>query len=214
LAWIVLNGTVFGYDPGGKGAHGTAELNVVGGQTRSLIVRAASSVEEVIRRFENVSAPLAIGVDSLTCWSAGEGGWRPADRWLRQQYPEVSSSVMAPNSLRSSMTMGGMVFLIAARQRLPSIPVTETHPKVLSWHLSRAKYDYAAGRATMDAALRQLLGFSVIPENEHEWDAALSAFAALEGISNRWRQDLHALPVMPGERVIVPCGTTNYFWPD
>jgi hypothetical protein len=112
------------------------------------------------------------------------------------------------------MTMGGMAFLIAARQHSPLIPVTETHPKILSWHLSRAKYDYVAGRATMDAALRRILGFRVTPANEHEWDAALSAFAALEGISNCWSGDLHALRAMPGERTILPCGTTNYFWPE
>jgi hypothetical protein len=209
-----LNGTVFGYDPGGKGAHGIAALHVVEGRARSIDAFTASSVEEVIGRFEEEKATLGVGVDSLTCWSTGKGGWRPADLWLRRQYPEVSGSVMAPNSLRSSMTMGGMAFLIAARRSRPSIAITETHPKLLSWHLSRSRYDYAAGRATMNAALHRLLGCSVDTANEHEWDAAISAFAAFEGISRHWNRDLHALPAVSGERAILPCGMTNYFWPD
>ncbi len=66
----------------------------------------------------------------------------------------------------------------------------------------------------MDEALTRSLGIKAAPANEHEWDAALSALAALEGFSGRWTHDLHCLATRDGERLLTPCGTTHYWWPE
>ena len=165
-------------------------------------------------RDRDLSSVIALGVDTLTCWGTGASGWRPADRWLRKQYKTVQSSVMTPNGLFGSMGLNGMSVLIVARGRSVDVPITETHPEVLYWHMCRQKYDYEHSKAEMDATLSRTLGTSVAPATEHEWDAALSAFAALEGLTGRWPRDLHKLSVGADERLITPCGDTNYFWPE
>jgi hypothetical protein len=76
------------------------------------------------------------------------------------------------------------------------------------------EYDYQTSKAAMKGVLARALGIPVATATEHEWDAAVSAFAAFEGIVGRWSHDLHALPTNKGERLITPCGTTHYFWPE
>lgn len=112
------------------------------------------------------------------------------------------------------MGLNGMAVVVAARRRFTDLFITETHPKVLYWHLARAKYDYRTSKAAMDDVLARVLGISVAPATEHEWDAALSAFAALEGSVGRWSHDLHSIATGENERLISPCGTTHYFWPE
>ena len=90
-----------------------------------------------------------------------------------ERYPEVQNSIASPNSLFGSMGLNGMTVLIATRQTHPSLMITETHPKVLCWHLLGEKYDYVGRRAAMDEALTDLLSVTVDSANEHEWDAAL-----------------------------------------
>jgi hypothetical protein len=101
----------------------------------------------------NLEIVSALGVDTLTCWSTGPGGWRSADRWLRQQYPAVRNSVVTPNGLFGSMGLNGMAVLISARKRFDNLFITETHPKVLYWQITRARYDYFAYRGQMDQVL-------------------------------------------------------------
>ena len=208
------SGTIIGYDPGGAGAHGVAKLLVDCGQAVSVTTDTTGTTEQVIRIVEGITGLMALGIDTLTCWSTGPAGWRPADRWLRDQYPAVAHHVVAPNGLRGSMVLGGMALLMAVRPGRPDLFVTETHPKVLFWRLGETDYDYVAGRRLMDDFLATKLGVSVAPANEHEWDAALSAFAALEGLSGRWTHDLHRLDTRNGERLLTPCGMTNYWWPE
>ena len=210
----MLSGVVVGYDPGGNGAHGMAELRVEGGRAKDLSTSTLDTVEEVIAALERLPSIAALGVDTLTCWGTGTSAWRPADLWLRKHYKAVQHSVMTPNGLFGSMGLNGMGVLISARRRFPDVPVTKTHPKVLYWQLSGKKYDYDTSKTGMDALLAGMLGISVAPATEHEWDAAISAFAALEGIAGRWSHDLHKLPIIKGERLITPCGSTHYFWPE
>lgn len=208
------SGLVIGYDPGGNGAHGVAELRIEDGNAVSVATRTMDTAEDVIAFLEGRPSVVAMGVDTLTCWSSGKSGWRPADRWLRQRYGAVQNSVASPNSLFGSMGLNGMAVLVAVRSTRPDLLITETHPKVFYYHLSGQKYDYQQGRAEMDAALSATLGVPVVPATEHEWDAALSAFAALQGLRQRWPNDLHRLATERGERLITPCGMTHYFWPE
>ena len=73
--------------------------------------RAVRATLRVRVRFE----PDGIGVNTLTAWSTGRAGWRPADRWLRYRYPEVRNSVASPNSLFGSMALNGMSVLMSLR---------------------------------------------------------------------------------------------------
>jgi predicted nuclease with RNAse H fold len=207
-------GLLVGYDPGGDSAHGIALLSLDEGRATALSTRTLDTTEEVIAHFERLPAVSAIGVDTLTCWSTGGGGWRPADRWLRERYKTVRNSVMTPNRLAGSMGLNGMSVLLAIRGRFPGITIVETHPKVLYWALAHKKYDYASAKADMERMLSQALGATVITSSEHEWDAALSAFAAANGVLGRWTNDLHTLPCRERERLTTPCGKTNYYWPE
>ena len=91
---------------------------------------------------------------------------------------------------------------------------TRDASKGLVRQLCRHKYDYDHAKSAMDSVLAQALGTSVAPGTEHEWDAGISALAALEGVAGRWTHDLHKLAVSAGQRVVAPCGSTNYFWPE
>ncbi len=206
--------TIIGYDPGGDGAHGVALLSIMDGKPEALQTRTFQTTEQVIEYVEAVGSIDALGVDTMTCWSTGRGGWRPADRWLRERYTHVRNSVMTPNGLAGSMGLNGMCAVIESRRRRPDVVIVETHPKVLYWALTREKYDYQSSRQHMEQILRELLGAALSTANEHEWDAALSAIAAARGVRGEWTVDLHALPTEPRERLINPCGKTNYFWPE
>lgn len=210
----MLSGIVVGYDPGGNSAHGFAELRVEGGTAAKLSTATLDTAEDMIARVERLSSVLALGVDTLSFWGTGTSGWRPADLWLRRQYKPVQHSVISPNGLFGSMGLSGMSVLISARRRFPDVPITETHPKVLYWLLRGKKYDYEYAKREMDAVLARSLGTQAAPVTEHEWDAAISAPAALEGVAGRWTHGLHKLPVNTGQRTVAPCGSTNYFWPE
>lgn len=207
-------GTVVGYDPGGNGRHGLALLEVRDGQPRALRASTRGTVEDVVLAVEALPSPLALGVDTLTCWGTGRSGWRPADRWLRGAYADVGGSTVAPNSLYGSMALGGGAVVMAARARTEGLYVTEAHPKVLCRALFGRPYAYGPDPRGMDAALADALGVPVRTANDHEWDAAASALAAWRGLTGAWALDLHALPTGPDERLVRPYGPTAYAWPD
>ena len=208
-----MTGAVLGYDPGGNGRHGLARLDIVEGTPRGLTVSTYETVEAVLDATE-ADTPLAVGVDTLTCWGTGRSGWRPADRWLRLAYPAATRSVASPNSLFGSMSLGGMAILLALRARDPTVLVTETHPKVLYRALWGRHYDYRAEARAMDQDLGARLGVDVRTRNDHEWDAAISALAAWHALRDDWLRDLHQLPLDEGERLVMPCGPTRYVWPE
>lgn len=209
----ILTGVIVGYDPGGNGNHGIAELRVRDGQPEALTTRTLQTAEDVIRFLEDMSHIVAFGVDTLTCWGTGPSGWRPADRWLRDNYVEIQNCIVAPNGLYGAMGLNGMAVLMALKLKFPSVLITETHPKVLYWHLYRQKYDYTNRKDSMDQTFVDVPGLDAAPATEHEWDAALSTLAALEGATGRWHLDLHSLPPLSDERIISPCGKTYYYWP-
>ncbi len=209
-----INGTIIGYDPGGNDSHGLARLFFNNSLIAEAITETLIDSEQVIRVIENESSLLAVGVDTLTYWSTGRSGWRPADLWLRTRYREVQNSIVNPNNLKGAMALNGMAVLCALRTKRPDIFITETHPKILFWSMTRTRHDYKNNQSLMKEKLIACLGIDILPNNEHEWDAAISAFAALQGLTERWKRDLHEIPCTAGERLITPCGKTHYFWPD
>jgi len=65
----------------------------------------------------------------------------------------------------------------------------------------------------MDDRLARRLDVAVETHCAHGRDAAVSVFAAGQGLTGNWRLDLDTLPAAPDERIVSPCGTTRYFWP-
>lgn len=210
-----MTGSLIGYDPGGNGHHGLAILSIEAGQPRSIQIETCATVEHVLRRLEPIEDLCGAGVDTLTCWSTGPSGWRPADRWMRQAYPtNVSRSVTSPNSLYGSMSLSGMSVVHSLRQLNPGLPISETHPKVIYAVLWGRRYDYTRDSRWMDDALASVLGLEIRTSNDHEWDAGIAAFSMLSALRGEWQHDLHQLDPNPDERILFPAGPTQYVWPE
>jgi hypothetical protein len=212
---MTISGRIFGYDPGGNNCHGVALLNIDNGKVYEVNIQTFSTAEQVIRYLEDCGPIIGLGVDTLTCWSTGESGWRPADRWLRGQYSEVRNSIVTPNGLYGAMALNGMAVLFLARNINRELFITETHPKVLYWSLTQQRYSYKNHRDEMDRWLSGLLGKPLKTNNAHEWDAAFSAYAAFKSLTQGWTTDLHDLPKGNDERIVYPCGAKTFFvWPE
>ena len=210
-----MTGTVVGYDPGGNGKHGFAKATVRDGDIVRVTTKTLGYVEDVVASILDIETPIGLGIDTLTCWSTGHSGWRPADRWLRHRYPAVKKAVVAPGGLFGAMCVNGMALLVTVRQICPGILVTETHPKVLYYALFNEPWDFGGpNTSVMTKRLGRLLGDDVAPQNEHEWDAAISILAVVRGPHGSWRRDLHSLPTNSDERLVRPCGRTAYVWPE
>lgn len=209
-----ITGTIIGYDPGGNKHHGLTRLIVEKGSIKEITTQSLENVGQVITIAEEESSLIAVGVDTLTCWSTGASGWRPADLWLKQKYREIQNSIISPNGLYGSMVLNGMALLVAIRKKRHGLFITETHPKVLFWFLKHEKHDYKNKKGIMDETLVKQIGVRISSTNEHEWDSAISAFAALQSLKGIWKHDLHNTPIDGGERLISPCGITHFFWPE
>lgn len=209
-----LSGTIAGYDPGGNGGHGFALAAFDAGACTHLVTETLPDAEAVINRLNTLDGLVAIGIDTLAAWATGASGWRPADHWLREAYPSLRPSIVSPNGLYGSMGLNGMAVLASVRHVHRAVHVTETHPKVLYWALSRAKYDYHAHAAGMDAQLSAWLNHPVNTANDHEWDAAVSVLAAFKGVTGQWTHDLFAENRAGSGRLVFPSGPTHYWWPE
>ena len=139
-----ITGTIIGYDPGGDKHHGLTRLVLKNGSIQEGTTETLDNAEQVIKITQEQRSLVAVGVDTLTCWSTGKSGWRPADRWLMEKYKEkeIKNSIVSPNSLRGAMALNGMALLVSLRNQRPELFITETHPKVLFWFREREKYDY------------------------------------------------------------------------
>jgi hypothetical protein len=210
---MAVTGKITGYDPGGNDHHGVAALVVDNGRPVSLSFTTVRNAEAALRWFTAEGAPLAAGIDTLTVLSTGDSGWRPADRWLRQRYQQVQDSVVNPNYLQGAMALNGLAVMVSLRSASKSILISETHPKVLYFHLSGVRYAYAANQATMNVQLTPWVGLPANTANDHEWDAVVSCYAVLEGMLGRWPTDLHQLPPVNGESFVQPGGPSHYYWP-
>jgi hypothetical protein len=208
-----LTGKIVGYDPGGNGNHGVAALVVDNGRPIRLSFATVRNAQAAFDWLTIGDKPLAAGIDTLTVLSMGDSGWRPADRWLRGQYPKVQNNVVNPNYLQGSMALNGLAVMISLRGASRDILVSETHLKVLYHRLSGFQYSYQVNQVGMNAHLTQWIGLAANTTSGHEWDAAVSCFAVLEGITGRWVTDLHQLPTVPGEKLVQPGGPSHYYWP-
>ncbi|MEO8275813.1 MAG: hypothetical protein ABI639_06305 [Thermoanaerobaculia bacterium] len=130
-----------------------------------------------------------------------------ADQWIRKTYGLSGGEVQTANSLRGAALVQGAMFATRIRDRFPSVPITEAHPKVVMKVL-RAK--------TWARFARQ---FSVVapprPSSDHERDATISAVSAREGFEGRWKRDLSLERGLseqdPQAYWLAP---VRYFWPE
>ena len=189
----------FGADPGGKKAFGVAVLEDDGSYRTSIV----SSVDEALAWFKG--SPRGVGIDAPMWWSSGSGGDRKADQFIRRTYGVRSGTVQAANSLKGAVLIQGIMLALRLRERWPSLPVSETHPKALC----------KAHGWTAWETVAELFGLEGRPATEHERDALLSAVAIREGIEGRWALNL-ALERLPGEQdpQTVPHGPLTYYWPE
>jgi Protein of unknown function (DUF429) len=142
-----MSGLYLGYDPGGGGAHGVAAIDAR--PAACATVRTAEDALDWFRERCRDQEPKALGVDTLTLWSTGPAGWRPADRALRTAYPDVATSVTAPNALYGAMLINGIAVALALRNAFERLRITETHPKVLYFTLAQSVYDFVQRRDQM-----------------------------------------------------------------
>ena len=156
--------------------------------------------------------PIAAGIDTLLHWATGQSGLRAADDWLKKSHPKVSRSIIAPNSLRGAMTLGGMGLAIELQRIWPNMCLNETHPKVLYHAITRRTYP-RNGITDVASWLQELTGSKLDKsiKNDHEFDAMLSAWSTREALTQNW-QNLALLPPRNG-RHIFPVGQVRYYWP-
>jgi hypothetical protein len=218
---------IVGYDPGGNGAHGVAILKVREENARwhplDLQVRTADSLRDAVAWVDEKCRDgriVAVGVDSMTEWSSGASGWRSADIWLKDTYPDVTHSVVSPNSAFGSMSVNGAGFLIllAPRLRADSAMITEAHPKVCYFALAKKKHKWASERLEMEAWLLKELEVAepagAFGNLDHGFDAGIAVLAALRGINGDWIFDLHDLPGSNRQSRVEFGGPSHYWWPE
>jgi hypothetical protein len=205
---------IVGYDPGGNNSHGVAALLVVEGKPTQISFSTVQNAEAALQWFTTKGLPNAAGIDTLTVLSTGDSGWRPADRWLRSEYPEVRNSVVNSNFLQGAMALNGFAVIKSLQQICESILISETHPKVLYYRLSGYKYDYLTNRIDMNNNLTKWTGLTINTTNNHEWDAVISCYAVLEGMLGNWTYDLHRRPPAEGESLVELVGPSHYYWPN
>jgi hypothetical protein len=206
-----------GFDPGGDKAFGVALIHEQGvNQPLACHVGTTSCADEACDWAWEAAAgrlPDGAGIDTLMFWSSGPSGWRPADLWLRQRYKEVCNSVQSPNGLWGAMLMQGMALAIKLRRCWPSLPITETHPKIL-YHtmVGRGRYRWPEQSNEMSEWLRAELTTNINIKNDHEFDALFSAQAARKGFSGVWQNDLRHIGTK--NLLLEPAGPVRYWWPE
>ena len=202
---------IAGYDPGGNQGSGVAMLEV-SDHARSFVLGNCLSVDEAVAWFKEKAHGRTInsaGIDSPLTWATGRSGWRPMDRFLRSLYPDVRTSVLCTNSSYGSMCIQGPAMALKLKATWKGIQLNETHPKLLCFALVRHTLPI---RKDLADHFLGLFGMVIDREvdNEHQWDALVSASATWQGFAGLWRKDL----MSEGQDLLFPVGTVSYFWPD
>ena len=191
-----------GYDPGGRDCHGVAaaEISRDGSfvkDPKTAIVRDAAEALEWLSQHGGATF---LGIDTLLAWS--RKGGRACDDWLRQKYKgRGGPSVIAQNSLYSSMTLNGAMVAMEMKRRKPSLLLCESHPKLQMSAdfllIEVAKFHAALGTQN---------------KNDHSGDALVAAWCASRWHYRAWTVDLFKLPLSDND-LVFPAGEAVYPWP-
>lgn len=206
-----------GFDPGGAEQFGwcVAEATPVLPLTlrmTGIASNAAEAVDGVLRVVPSQSTLTAAGIDSPLFWSID--GDRNADRVVRDKIKRLGASapsgtVQHVNSLRGACLAQGLIAAKLLQAAVPSICVTEAHPKALLWLLGIATRQ----RPVKSITMRDLSEFFLSPPGdytEHERDAALATLGAwaMMGNASGW-EDLFEHENQP----FVPVPPVAYWMP-
>lgn len=231
----------FGYDPGGNDKHGICILELQGKSLNIKVCKKVPTVKHVLAKIDDCDGFKAAGIDTFTTWSAAESGWRASDLWLRNEYKELSSSVLSSNSTSGSMCINGALVGKCLIDSNKAEIITETHPKIgFPVLIGKANtpiaeslkglYDYDQSHRMLDklsAALSNLAGLSLLSNgfskgskfSDHHFDALFSAVVAclstLPKEEGGWAENLHEGCEM--ECLLYPFGEKGkviYAWPE
>lgn len=157
---------LLGFDPGGAKNFGWCVAGDSPELPLSIIATglandASTAVQAALAAIPTGRVVLAAGIDAPLVWS--RSGPRNSDRAVRTALQQagvknVSGRVQDVNSLQGACLAQGLLAGIELRERFPSVPLTEAHPKALRLLCPEA------------------LAFTHI--SEHGRDAVLAAFTA------------------------------------
>jgi hypothetical protein len=206
VALSTNEGDYLGFDPGGDSRFGVA-LIAEGRVKASIVSTVGDAVKWAIDECGS-RRPIAAGIDTLLHWATTESGWRPCDYRLRRKYPSMQKSVIAPNSLYGAMAIGGMALALRLRETWPEIILNETHPKVFLHAHWRERYNLETLSATIQR-FADRVEIECAFQSEHEFDAALSAWARREGLMGGW------IDIIGNNAALLfPAGPARYLWPE
>lgn len=164
---------LLGFDPGGSECFGWCvasdarrlPLAVVESGVSS---HARSAVASALASVPAGAKVLAAGIDAPLLWS--RSGPRRVDQIVRTAIrvagaPHAAGTVQEVNSLRGACLIQGMLAALELRDRLPNLPINESHPKALRWLYPKI--------------------WNLTAPTEHERDALLSAVAAWATVHHR-----------------------------
>ena len=206
-----------GFDPGGESQFGWCVVEASGELPLSLhrtgvASNAAEAVNCVLKEVPSESTLIAAGIDSPLFWLPD--GDRNADRVIRNEIKKLGASspagtVQHVNSLRGACLVQGVLAAMLLRAAIPSINITEAHPKALLWLIGVATERQPVKSVTM-RELSEFFSFRSCDLSEHERDAALAALGAwaMTIKASGW-EDLFALERQP----FAPISPVAYWMP-
>jgi len=165
---------ILGFDPGGQERFGWAVLNCRQPPFALLGSGVASTARGAVRAACRVAGPAnirAAAVDSPLFWSVLSG--RAADQLLRDKLApfRAGSTVLEVNSLMGACLVQGVLAAVELRAILPSLPISESHPKALL-HLLGVDPRREVTAAQLSPWISGVL------DGEHERDAAVGVLSA------------------------------------
>lgn len=206
-----------GFDPGGERQFGWCVVEAstelpLSLHSTGVASNAAEAVNCVLKEIPSQNTLIAAGIDSPLFWSPD--GDRNADRVIRNEIKNLGASapsgtVQHVNSLRGACLVQGALTAKLIRAAIPSINITEAHPKALLWLIGVATKRQPVKSVTM-RELSEVIAFSRSDLSEHERDAALAALGAwaMTVKASGW-EDLFALESKP----FVPVPPVAYWMP-
>lgn len=210
-----MTGVFLGFDPGGEQQFGWAV--VANAPVPPLTIRAsglASNAAEAVSHALAIAGTqlpiLGAGIDSPLFWRYD--GDREADLQVRAAIMAKgapSPTVQHVNSLRGACLVQGALTASLLRARLPSLPLTESHPKALLWLLDLLSHSNRAISHEQQLA-RWLVG-SPTPPTEHQKDAALGGLTAW-AMHHKARGWVDLFPAEPPSLIPFP-GPVAYWMP-
>lgn len=162
---------LLGLDPGGAGNFGWCiaahsdrlPVALASGLSDSAPQAIASALDEIPAGGVLVAA----GIDAPLFWS--RTGNRAADHRVREALrgtgaPYRSGTVQNLNSLRGACLVQGMLAGLELRERFPTLPITEAHPKALRWLLPEVATITAGSEHERDAMLAVVSAWAVLKQ--------------------------------------------------